>query len=56
MEHKKQILKAEKVISMSKKTKEKLMAVSKDLKRKELFPEKVALAKKTLSKAKSFPI
>ncbi|NOQ73552.1 MAG: hypothetical protein GQ574_16215 [Crocinitomix sp.] len=56
MEQKKQILKATKVLSMSKATKEKLARVAKELKGKELFPEKVDLAKKTLSRIKSLPI
>ena len=56
MERKKQLLKAKKVLSMSKATKERLSTVAKDIKGKELFPEKVDLAKKTLSKIKSLPI
>lgn len=56
MERKNKILKAKKVISMSKKTKEKIAIVAKDIKGKEMFPEKLELAKKTLSKIKSLPI
>jgi hypothetical protein len=56
MVHKKQILKATKVLPMSKSTKEKIASIAKDIKGKELFPEKVDLAKKTLSKLKSLPI
>lgn len=56
MAQKKSILKATKVLSMSKETKERIAVVANDIKGKELFPEKVALAKKTLSKLKSLPI
>ncbi len=56
MKRKKQILKATKVLSMSKGTKERLALVKKDLKGKDLFPEKVSLAKRTLSKLKTLPI
>lgn len=56
MEPKKQLLKADKVISMSKSTKERIAAVAKTIKGKELFPEKVELARKTLSHLKSLPI
>jgi hypothetical protein len=56
MESKTQLLKASKIISMSKSTKERLAAVAKTLKDKELFPEKTANAKKTLSSIKSLPI
>ena len=56
MEQKKQILKANKVLSMSKTTKERIDAIAKNIKGKELFPEKVDLAKRTLSKLKSLPI
>lgn len=56
MKQKKQILKAEKTLSMSKKTKEKISSIAKSIRGKELFPEKVALAKKTLSNLKSLPI
>lgn len=56
MEEKKQILKATKVISMSKSTKERISVVAKDIRGKELFSEKVELAKKTLSNLKSLPI
>lgn len=56
MEGKKQILKATKVLSMSKATKERISSIAKELKGKELFPEKIELAKKTLSKIKTLPI
>lgn len=56
MERKKQILKATKVLSMSKTTKERISSIAKDIKGKELFPEKIDLAKRTLSKIKSLPI
>jgi hypothetical protein len=56
MEQKTQLLTANSVISMSKSTKEKIAAVAKTLKGKELFPEKVEHARKTLSNLKSFPI
>ncbi len=56
MERKKQILKATKVLSMSKTTKERISSIAKDIKGKELFPEKIELAKKTLSSIKSLPI
>lgn len=56
MERKKQILKATKVLSMSKTTKERISRIANDIKGKELFPEKVDLAKRTLSKLKSLPI
>lgn len=56
MERKKQILKADKVLSMSKKTQEKITAIAKNISGKELFPEKLNLAKKTLSNLKSLPI
>lgn len=56
MERNKQILKAKKVLSMSKATKERITSIAKDIKGKELFPEKVDLAKRTLSKLKSLPI
>ncbi len=51
----KHILKATKVLSMSKTTKERISSIAKDIKGKELFPEKTELAKKTLSNIKSFP-
>lgn len=41
---------------MSKKTKELLSVVAKDIKGKELFPKKIALTKKTFSNLKSLPI
>lgn len=56
MERKKQILKATKVLSMSKTAKERISSIAKDIKGKELFPEKIELAKRTLSKIKSLPI
>ena len=40
---------------MSKKTRERL-TIAKDIKGKELFPKKIALAKKTLSNLKTLPI
>jgi len=56
MKQKKQILKAEKILSMSKKTKERISIIAKDIKGKELFPKKLASAKKTFSNLKSLPI
>ncbi|WP_158655296.1 hypothetical protein [Flavivirga eckloniae] len=56
MERQKPILKASKVLSMSKTTKERISSIAKDIKGKELFPEKIELAKKTLSQIKSLPI
>ncbi|GAA3654272.1 hypothetical protein [Flavivirga jejuensis] len=56
MESKEQILKATKVVSMSKTAKERISAIAKDIKGKELFPEKTYLAKKTLSNIKTLPI
>ncbi|MDA9056379.1 hypothetical protein N9K49_00835 [Flavobacteriaceae bacterium] len=56
MKQKKQILKAEKILSMSKKTKERISIIAKDIKGKELFHKKLASAKKTLSNLKSLPI
>lgn len=56
MERKKQILKASKVLSMSQTTKYRITNIAKDIKGKELFPDKVDLAKKTLSNLKSLPI
>lgn len=56
MKQKKQILKASKVLSMSQKTKERISIIAKNIKGKELFPKKIALAKKTLSNLKSLPI
>ncbi len=55
MKRKKQILKANKVISMSKSTKIKLADIAKEIKGKELFPEKVNSAKKSLGNLKSLP-
>ncbi|WP_165366225.1 hypothetical protein [Brumimicrobium glaciale] len=56
MEQEKQIRKSQKAISMSKATKERLAKVALELKGKELFPQKVEQAKRTLSKIKSLPI
>lgn len=56
MERKKQILKATKVLSMSQTTKIRISIVAKDIKGKELFPEKVDSAKRIFSKLKSLPI
>lgn len=56
MERKKQVLKASKVLPMSKKTKDKIYYIAKNIKVKELFPDKVELAKNTLSELKSLPI
>ncbi len=56
MERKKQILKATTVLSMSNTTKQRISSIAKGIKGKELFPEKVDLAKRTLSKIKSLPI
>jgi hypothetical protein len=56
METTKTTVKASKVISMSAKTKEKIVAVAAALKSKELFTNKIELAKKTLSELKSLPI
>ena len=56
MIQKKSILKASKVIPMSATAKEKIAAVAKEIKGKELFPDKVAQAKETFSELKSLPI
>ncbi len=48
--------KTSKVISMSTKTKKKINAIADTLKGKELFTEKIELAKKTLSELKSLPM
>lgn len=56
METTKTIVKASKVISMSAKTKERIATVATSLKGKELFSDKIELAKKTLSELKSLPI
>lgn len=56
MGRKKQILKATKVLPMSKATKSKISGIAKNIKGKELFPEKVDLAKRTLGRLKSLPI
>lgn len=47
---------ASKVISMSDKTIEKINTVAASIKGKELFTDKIELAKKTLSELKSLPI
>jgi hypothetical protein len=56
MKTKKTTLKASRVIPMSAKTKEKIATVAASLKGKELFTDKIELAKKTLSELKSLPI
>ncbi|MDC8003557.1 hypothetical protein POV27_05810 [Aureisphaera galaxeae] len=56
MKRKKQLLKAKKVLSMSKSTKGRIATVAKEIKGKELFADKVDLAKKSLSNLKSLPI
>jgi len=56
MKQKKQILKAEKILSMSKKTKEKISIIANDIKGKELFPKKIASAKETFRNLKSLSI
>lgn len=56
MERKRKILKAHKVISISKKTKSRISIIAENIKGKDLFPEKVNAAKRTLSKLKSLPI
>ena len=56
METTKTTVKASKVISMSAKTKEKIATVAASLKGKELFTDKIELAKKTLGELKSLPI
>jgi hypothetical protein len=56
MESTKTTVKASKVISMSDKTKEKITAVAASLKGKDIFIDKIELAKKTLSELKSLPI
>lgn len=48
--------KTNKVLPMSKATRKRIHIVANSLKDKDLFPEKVALAKKTLGKLKSLPI
>ncbi len=49
-------LKSAKVISMSAKTKEKIGIVANNIRGKELFSDKIELAKRTLSDLKSLPI
>jgi hypothetical protein len=56
MKTEKSTTKVSKVISMSAKTKEKIAAVENTIKGKELFTDKVAVAKKALSELKSLPI
>lgn len=56
MAKKQSILKASKVLSVSAESKKKMEVVAKKIGRKSLFPEKVALARKTLSGVKSLPI
>jgi hypothetical protein len=56
MKTKKTTLKASRVITMTAKTKEKIATVAASLKGKELFTDKIELAKKTLSELKSLPI
>lgn len=56
MKTKKTTFKDTKVISMSTQTKEKIATVADAIKGKELFTEKIALAKRTLSELKSLPI
>ena len=55
MENKKPILKASKVMSMSETTRAKITAIAKEIKGKDLFPAKVAMAKKSLSSLTSLP-
>ena len=56
METTKTTVKASKIISMSVKTKERIATVAASLKGKNLFTDKIELAKKTLSELKSLPI
>lgn len=49
-------LKASKVIVASTRTREKIVSVAEKIKGKELFSDKIELAKKTLSDLKSLPI
>ena len=49
-------LKASKVIATSAVNKEKIASVANQLKGKELFSDKIELAKRTLSELKSLPI
>ncbi len=52
----KQILKANTVLSMSKNVKERVSDIAIDIQGKELFPEKVNLAKTTLASIKTLPV
>ncbi len=56
MPRKKSILEAEEITPMSEATKERIAKIAKRLEGKELFPRKIALAKKTLAKVKTLPI
>lgn len=56
MIQKKSILRAPKIIPMSASTNKRLAGVAKEIKGKELFPDKIALAKQIFSKIKSLPI
>lgn len=56
MKKSKTTLKASKVISMSEKTKSKLTIIADRLKGKELFADKIELAKKSLSNVETLPI
>lgn len=56
MTKKQSILKANKVLSASAGAKKRIDSISKKIGSKNLFPEKVDLAKKTLSGLKSLPI
>jgi hypothetical protein len=49
-------IKASKIIAMSATTKEKIAVIANCIKGKELFVDKIELAKKTLSELKSLPI
>ena len=58
MKQKKQILKAEKTLSMSKKTRERILTIAKDIKGKELFPNvpvETSLARIRLLREKHLP-
>ncbi|WP_264537350.1 hypothetical protein [Flavobacterium sp. N1736] len=56
MEKDKGIEKTTKIISMSKATKKKISKVADEINGKNLFTEKIELAKKTLQNLKSLPI
>lgn len=56
MKQNRKILKVTEVLPMSKETKERLAIVASEIKDKELFPEKVARAKKVLNNLKSLPL